>query len=89
MMNNVGNIANGMMAEIISNITDRVMTKTKNKNIIIESMSIYFMGAVASDDELEVYPKIISESRLGATIDFEVYLDYQIISKILVTLQIN
>ncbi len=89
MMNNVGNIANGMMAEIISNITDRVMTKTKNKNIIIESMSIYFMGAVAIDDELEVYPKIISESRLGATIDFEVYLDYQIISKILVTLQIN
>ena len=88
-MNNVGNIANGMMAEIISNITDRVMTKTKNKNIIIESMSIYFMGAVAIDDELEVYPKIISESRLGATIDFEVYLDYQIISKILVTLQIN
>ena len=61
----------------------------KNKNIIIESMSIYFMGAVAIDDELEVYPKIISESRLGATIDFEVYLDYQIISKILVTLQIN
>lgn len=89
MMNNVGNIANGMMAEIISNITDRVMTKTKNKNIIIESMSIYFMGAVAIDDELEVYPKIISETRLGATIDFEVYLDYQIISKILVTLQIN
>ncbi|GFH42095.1 hypothetical protein Hs30E_06460 [Lactococcus hodotermopsidis] len=89
MMNNVGNIANGMMTEIISNISGLVMTKTKNKNIIIESMTIYFMGAVAIDDELEVYPKIISETRLGATIDFEVYLDYQIISKVLVTVQIN
>ncbi|GFH40203.1 DRTGG domain-containing protein [Lactococcus insecticola] len=89
MMNNVGNIANGMLAEIISSISGRVMTKTKNKNIIIESMNIYFMGAVAIDDELEVYPKIISETRLGATIDFEVYLDYQIISKVLVTVQIN
>jgi predicted transcriptional regulator len=89
MMNNVGTIANGMMTEIISNIAERVMTKTKNRNMIIESMTSYFMSAVAIDDNLEVYPKIISETRLGATIDFEVYLDYQIISKILVTVQIN
>lgn len=89
MMNNVGNIANGMLVEIISYIAARVMTKTKKKNIIIESMTLYFLGAVSIDDELEVFPKIISETRLGATIDFEIYLDYQIISKILVTVQIN
>ena len=89
MMNNVGNIANGMLVEIISNIAARVMTKTKNKNIIIESMTLYFLGAVSIDDGLEVFPKIINETRLGATIDFEIYLDYQIISKILVTVQIN
>ena len=89
MMNNVGNIANGMLVEIISYIAARVMTKTKRKNIIIESMTLYFLGAVSIDDELEVFPKIISETRLGATIDFEIYLDYQIISKILVTVQIN
>lgn len=89
MMNNVGNIANGMLVEIISYISARVMTKTKRKNIIIESMTLYFLGAVSIDDELEVFPKIINETRLGATIDFEIYLDYQIISKILVTVQIN
>lgn len=89
MMNNVGNIANGMLVEIISYIAACVMTKTKRKNIIIESMTLYFLGAVSIDDELEVFPKIISETRLGATIDFEIYLDYQIISKILVTVQIN
>lgn len=74
MMNNVGNIANGMLVEIISYIAARVMTKTKRKNIIIESMTLYFLGAVSIDDELEVFPKIISETRLGATIDFEIYL---------------
>lgn len=89
MMNSMGNISNGVMVEIISNIAGRVMTKTKNKNILIDQLNIYFMDAVSIDDELEVYPKVISETRRGAVIDVEVYLDYKIISKALITVQVQ
>ncbi|WEV45001.1 DRTGG domain-containing protein [Streptococcaceae bacterium ESL0687] len=89
MMNGAGNISNGVLVEIISNIAGRLMTKTKNKNILVDQLNVYFIDAVNIDDVLEIYPKVISESRREAIIDIEVYLGYKIVSKALVTIQIQ
>jgi predicted transcriptional regulator len=89
MMNNLGYISYGTLSEVASDITMRVINKTTTKNVMIEQMTIHFVEAVNIDDTLEVYPKIISESRLGATVDLEVYLDYKIVSKIIVTVRLQ
>ncbi|WEV60497.1 DRTGG domain-containing protein [Streptococcaceae bacterium ESL0729] len=89
MMNGTGNISNGVLVEIISNIAARLMAKSKNKTILVDQLNIYFIDAVNIDDVLEIYPKVISESRREAIIDIEVYLGYKIVSKALVTVQIQ
>ena len=52
-------------------------------------MMLYFLQAVQIEDKLIIKPRIITEKRRSSTIDFEIYLDDQIIAKALVTMKIN
>lgn len=89
MINSVGNLANGVFTEIISHVVSKVLAKRRNRNIIIESLDMHLMGAVAIDHVLEIYPKIIRETRLGAMIDCEVYHVNHIVAKVLVNVQLT
>lgn len=89
MLDNAGNFAQGVLAELLKDISVRVLTKKHLKNIIIDQMMIYFLQAVQIDDCLVIRPRIIAEKRRSATLDFEVYLDQQIIAKAIMTLKIN
>lgn len=89
MLDNAGNFAQGVLAELLKDISVRVLTKKHLKNIIIDQMMIYFLQAVQIDDCLVIRPRIITEKRRSATLDFEVYLDQQIIAKAIMTLKIN
>lgn len=89
MLDNAGNFAQGVLAELLKDISVRVLTKKHLKNIIIDQMMIYFLQAVQIDDCLIIRPRIITEKRRSATLDFEVYLDQQIIAKAIMTLKIN
>lgn len=89
MIDNAGNFAQGVLTEFIKDISIRVLTKKHQKNIIIEQMMLYFLQAVQIEDKLIIKPRIITEKRRSSTIDFEIYLDDQIIAKALVTMKIN
>ena len=52
-------------------------------------MNLNVMGTVAIDNLLEIYPKVINETRLGAVIDIEIYYVNNIIAKAVVNLQIT
>ena len=77
------------MTEFLKEISLRVLTKKNQKNIIIEQMMIYFLQAVQIDDRLIIKPRIITESRRSSTLDFEVFLEDQIVAKAVVTTKIN
>lgn len=89
MIDNAGNFAQGVLAEFLKDISVRVLTKKHQKNIIIEQMLLYFLQAVQIDDQLIIKPRIITEKRRSSTIDFEVYLEDQIVAKAIVTTKIN
>ncbi len=89
MINSVGNVANGVFSEIATLIAQRVMEKRRRRNVLIESMDVHFFGAIQIDNVLEIYPKVISETRLGAMIDCEIYHVNNIVAKILVNLQLS
>ena len=88
MMDTSGRMSQGVLVEIMSNIITRVMEKAHNKPGEISQLNVYFMGEVKIDDELEIYPKIISENRHEVVVDIEIYLDYQVVSKGIATIQI-
>ncbi|MCL2113383.1 DRTGG domain-containing protein [Lactococcus protaetiae] len=89
MINSVGSMAQGVFTEMISHVVRRVLAKKRKRNIIIESLNMHLMGAVAIDNVLEIYPKVISETRIGAMIDCEVYHVNNIVAKVLVNVQLT
>lgn len=50
---------------------------------------IYFLHAVQIDDQLRIYPKIITENRRSSTLDMEVMVDDQVIAKAIITTKLN
>lgn len=89
MIDQAGSLAQGVLTEFLKEISLRVLTKKNQKNIIIEQMMIYFLQAVQIDDRLIIKPRIITESRRSSTLDFEVFLEDQIVAKAVVTTKIN
>ncbi|AND79630.1 CBS-HotDog domain-containing transcription factor SpxR [Streptococcus pantholopis] len=89
MIDYTGNLAQGVLAELFKEITVRVLTQKKQKNIIIEQMMLYFLQAVQIDDKLTVRPQIISENRRSLLLDIAVYLNSQMVAKAIVTTKIN
>ncbi len=69
--------------------TNRQLTKKSPKSIIVEELSIHFLQVAQIDDILRIRPKVISEKRRSALLDFDICLDDQQIAKAKVTSQIN
>ncbi|MBM7636160.1 CBS-HotDog domain-containing transcription factor SpxR [Streptococcus saliviloxodontae] len=89
MMDAVGSISYGILTEYLKEISIRVLRKKYQKNIIIEQMMLYFLKAVQIEDDLCITPKLMTESRRSAIIDFEIRHGYQLVVKGLVTTKMN
>ncbi|KHD44432.1 CBS-HotDog domain-containing transcription factor SpxR [Streptococcus hongkongensis] len=89
MIDKSGNLTQGVVSEIIKEITLKVFNRKYQKNVIIEQMMIYFLHAAQIDDQLVIHPKIITETRRSGTIDIELYVEKQIIAKAVVSTRIN
>ncbi|MGT2894925.1 CBS-HotDog domain-containing transcription factor SpxR [Streptococcus entericus] len=85
MVDNSGNLAQGILAELIKEVVHRRLMSKNKKNIIIEQMVIYFLQSVQIDDVLAIVPNIITETRRSAAIDVEIHLNSHVVVKALVT----
>ena len=52
-------------------------------------MMIYFLQAVQLDDYLTLTSRVVHETRRSAIIDYDVYLDHQLVAKATMTVKIN
>ncbi|MFC3932144.1 CBS-HotDog domain-containing transcription factor SpxR [Streptococcus dentapri] len=89
MIDNAGNLTNGILAEILKEAALRALSLDSKKNIFIEQMMIYFLQAVQIDDQLVLKPKIVTKKRRSTTIDIEVYCQDNIVCKAIVAGKIN
>ncbi|MGT2932951.1 CBS-HotDog domain-containing transcription factor SpxR [Streptococcus catagoni] len=89
MIDNTGNLAHGVISEVLKEISFKVFSRKYQKNIIIEQMMIYFLHAAQIDDLLRIVPKVIIENRRSGTLDFEIYVEEQIIAKAIITSKIT
>lgn len=88
MLEKNGVLANGVLAEILTHMTQDLVVNS-GRNLIIEQMLIYFLQTVQIDDTLRIQARIIHHTRRSAIIDYDIYHDHQIVSKANVTVKIN
>ncbi|MGX7073906.1 CBS-HotDog domain-containing transcription factor SpxR [Falseniella ignava] len=88
MLEKNGVLANGVLAEILTHMTQYLVANS-GRNLIIEQMLIYFLQAVQIDDVLRIRARIIHHTRRSAIIDYDIYHDHQIVSKANMTVKIN
>ena len=81
-------LANGVLTEIITRITQQLMT-TNSQSLIVDQMMIHFFQAVQIDDVLQIRPRIIHQTRRTAVIDYDIYLDSLIVAKATITVKIT
>ena len=88
MLEKNGVLANGVLAEILTHMTQDLVVNS-GRNLIIEQMLIYFLQAVQIDDILRIQARIIHHTRRSAIIDYDIYHGHRIVSKANVTVKIN
>ena len=88
MLDKNGVLANGVLSEILTLMTQNLIVNS-GRNLIIEQMLIYFLHAVQIDDVLRIQARIIHHTRRSAIIDYDLYLNQQIVAKANVTVKIN
>ena len=81
-------LANGVLTEILTRITQQLMVNS-GRSLIIDQLMIYFFQAVQIDDLLHIQPRIIRQTRRTAIIDFEMYLEAMLVAKATITVKIN
>ena len=88
MLEKNGLLANGVLTEILTHMTQDLVLNS-GRNLIIEQILIYFFQTVQIDDILRIKARIIHRTRRSALVDYDIYLDHQIVSKANVTVKIN
>ena len=72
MIDNSGNLTQGVLAEMVKEVVYRIMEKQAQKGLVIEEMMFYFLQAAQIDDKVTITPSIIAETRRRAHLDLMV-----------------
>ena len=88
MLEKSGVLSNGVLTEVLTTVTRQLMMNS-GKNLIIEQLLVYYLQAVQVDDTLRIETRIVRQTRRSAIIDFDLYLNLQLVTKATVTLKIN
>ena len=88
MLENNGVLSHGVLTEILNTATHQLVA-SNGRSLIIEQMMIYFLQAVQLDDYLTLTSRVVRETRRSAIIDYDVYLDHQLVAKATMTVKIN
>ena len=88
MLENNGVLSHGVLTEILNTATHQLISYS-GRSLIIESMMIYFLQAVQLDDYLTLQSRLVRETRRSAIIDYEIYLEHQLVAKATITVKIN
>ena len=88
MLENNGVLSHGVLTEILNTATHQLISYS-GRSLIIENMMIYFLQAVQLDDYLTLQSRLVLETRRSAIIDYEIYLEHQLVAKATITVKIN
>lgn len=88
MSNQLGGISSGVLMMLITEAGYSALRKTKNSDLVVENIVIYFLKPVQIDIKLSVKSRVIDSSRKFGKADIEVYHGDQLVCKALLTAQV-
>jgi predicted transcriptional regulator len=88
MSNQLGGISSGVLMMLITEAGYSALRKTKNSDLVVENIVIYFLKPVQIDVQLTVKSRVIDSSRKFGKADVEVYHGEQLVCKSLLTAQV-
>ncbi len=84
MTNPLGTISYGVFTSLIYEVTNRYLRSLKKGEIIIESMTTYFIKPIQLESLIEIVPKVLDLGRKFAKVDIEVFNKGHLVGKVLV-----
>ncbi|WP_251549567.1 CBS domain-containing protein [Neobacillus muris] len=88
MTNHLGTISYGVFTTIVSEAANRVLRSYKKGDLVVESMSIYFIKPVQMETTIEIVPRILEVGRKFGKVDVEVFNDGVLVGKAMMTCQL-
>lgn len=88
MTNHLGTISYGVFTTIVTEAANGILRGYKKGDLVVESMSIYFLKPVQIESMLEIYPRILEVGRKFGKVDVEVYNEGVLVGKAMMMCQL-
>lgn len=88
MTNNIGTVSFGVLCEVISNVTKKILHQFQKRNAVIEQMDVHHFKMIQIDSIIDIRTNIFELGRRSSKLDVEVYLENSIVAKAIVVCQI-
>lgn len=88
MTNQLGTLSYGVITTVVTEAGSRVLRQYKKGDLVVESITLYFIKPVQIDTMIEVRPKVLEIGRKHGKIDVELYHDGEIVGKALMMAQL-
>lgn len=81
MTNHLGALSYGIITTILTTVTERILSKQKKGDLVIENISLYFLKPVQLEYVIIISPRILEVTRRYGKIDIELYHEEQVVGK--------
>ncbi|MFV0559458.1 MAG: DRTGG domain-containing protein [Enterococcus sp.] len=88
MVNGVGTISFGVLSEILSDVSQRVMQANQRRNVFIEQINLHYLRLIQLESELDIRPRVLEIGRRSAKLDIEVFIENTLVAKSIVICQV-
>lgn len=87
MTNHIGTVSFGVLCEVISNVSRKILYHFQKRNAVIEQMDVHHFKMIQIDSVIEIRTNIFEIGRRSSKLDVEVYLENSIVAKAIVVCQ--
>ena len=88
MTNQLGNISYGVFTQILIESANRFLKSHKKGELIVESLSVYFLKPVQMESTIQIKPNILEVGRKFGKLEVEVYHQSNIVGKAMLMVQL-
>lgn len=88
MTNQLGTLSNGVFTVLMVETSRRLLWHFKKGDLVVESLTTYFLKPVQIDSELTIKPRLLESGRIHAKIDIEIFHGNHLVGKGLLMAQL-
>jgi len=81
MTSQLGTLSNGVFTSLVTEASSRLLLYLKKGNLVVESISIYFLKPVQIESKLIIKPKLLEAGRIYAKLDVEIFSEGKLVGK--------